>query len=62
MHNNERDTGKLFHPKKLVTYQTWVLLQLFKFDLTQHFKALHPYLSHNHNKLGIILQKIKQSF
>ena len=24
-----------------VTYQIWVILQLFKFDLTPHFKALH---------------------
>ena len=33
-------------------------LQLFNFDLTPHFKALHLYVSHNHNKLGIIWQKI----
>ena len=33
-----------------LTYQTWVILQLFNFDLTPHFKALHLHVSHNHNK------------
>ena len=36
--------------KNWVTYQTWVILQLFNFDLTPHFKALHLHVSHNHNK------------
>ena len=36
--------------KNLVTYQTCVILQLFKCDLTPHFKALHLHVSHNHNK------------
>ena len=35
---------------KWVAYQTWVILQLFSFDLTPHFKALHLHVSHNHNK------------
>ena len=48
--------------KNWVTYQTWVILQLFNFYLTPHFKALHLRLSHNHNKKGIIWQKIWQSF
>ena len=52
MHNNERHLETLSSTQKQnwVIYQTWVILQLFKFDLTPHFKALHLHVSHNHNK------------
>ena len=34
----------------IVTCQTWVILQLFNFYFTPHFKTLHLHASHNHNK------------
>ena len=34
----------------------------FSFDLASRLKALHLYVSRNHNKLGIILQINKQPF
>ena len=39
-----------------------VILQLFSFDLAPRLKALYLDGSHNHYKLGIILQIIKQPF
>ena len=42
--------NSFINTEKKVTCQTWVILQLFKFDLTPHFKALHLQVSHNHIK------------
>ena len=51
--------GNCFITSQKVTYQTWVILRLFSFDLAPRLKALLLHVRHNHNKYGIILQIIK---